>query len=128
MYKYLSIVVYLFYLLGILSCKNNNFGEMNFIDLRTQTVVNVSCEQLKTKYSTKKKIVNEEESKKIIYFFKNLQKADADWKVNARVFGFINDGAKKNKFCMGNNIININGKNYFVNDSLRNYILEITSH
>lgn len=127
MYKYLIFIIYLFSFFMFFSChKNDNFGELNFIDLRIQTVVNVSCEQLKKDYSTKKKNITKKESEKIFHIFSNLKKADADWETNARIFGFIRDESKQIYFCMGNNIITINGNNYFVTDNLRTYILEIT--
>lgn len=127
MREYLIIIVYIFCSFTALSCKNNDFGEVKFIDLNTQTVVNVSCEQLKTKYSTKVKKIDSQEAGKLFYLFKKLKRADADWNVNARLFGFIKTDAKKIEFCMGNNVIIIEGKKYFVNDSLREYILKITT-
>jgi len=128
MYKYLIIAVNLFWCFTLLSCsKNNTYGKLNFIDLRTQTVIDVSCEQLKIEYVTKKKDLNRQESQKLLQLFTNLKKADADWKINARIFGYIKEGSGKIEFCMGNNIININGINYFVNENLRNYILIITA-
>ncbi|WP_276878191.1 hypothetical protein [Chryseobacterium joostei] len=77
-------------------------------------------------YFTKKKNLNIEESQKLLQLFRSLKKADADWKINARMFGYIKEESIESEFCMGNNIININGSNYFVDESLRNYILKIT--
>jgi len=126
MQKFLIIAVNLFCCFLFCSCEKKDFGELNFIDLRTQTVVNVSCDQLKTKYSTKRKNLKEQESKKLLDLFKNLKKADEDWKTNARVFGSVISGSLRQDFCMGNNIINIEGRNYFVDEGLRDYILLIT--
>ncbi|MBM7421438.1 MULTISPECIES: hypothetical protein [Chryseobacterium] len=126
MQKFLIIGINLFCCFLFFSCEKKDFGELNFINLRTQTIVNVSCEQLKTKYSTERKNLKEQESKKLLDLFKNLKKADEDWKTNARIFGSVKNGSLRKDFCMGNNIINIEGYNYFVDDSLRNYILLIT--
>ena len=112
-----------------ISCnKIEDSSELNFIDLRTQTVVNISCEQLKTNYSTKRKQINSAEAKKLSSLFDNLKIADKDWNVNARVYGFIKEGSTKTDFCMGNTILSIKGNNYFVDDALRTYILELTKN
>lgn len=126
--KYFIIVIYMVFCFTSLSCdKTDNFGELHFISLKKQTVVNVSCEQLKKDYSTEKKYVTKEDAKKIISFFKSLKKAEIDWNVNARVYGFVGDKSERINFCMGNNIIKINEQNYFVSNELRQYIIKITA-
>ncbi|SIT26171.1 hypothetical protein SAMN05421786_1212 [Chryseobacterium ureilyticum] len=122
------ILLFIYIILTTYSCSKTNLnGELNYIDLNDEIIVNVSCADLKRNYKTDKIKLTGNEEKDLIELFRSLKAANEKWSVDARLFGFIydNNGRKVN-FCMGNNIININGSNYFVDESLRNYILEKT--
>lgn len=123
------ILLFIYIILTTYSCSKNNLkGELNYIDLNEEIIVNVSCDDLKKNYSTNKIQLTDNEDKDLIKLFKSLKIAGENWSVDARLFGFTYDGEKKINFCMGNNIIVINEKLYFVDDSLRKYIVKLTTN
>lgn len=113
----------------ICSCHNTNLkGELNYIDLSDEIIVNVSCDDLKKNYSTNKIQLTENEKEDLIRLFKSLKTAGKNWNTDARLFGFVYDDEKKINFCMGNNIILINEKLYLVDDNLRKYIVKLITN
>lgn len=124
--RILSIICIMF---TICSCRNTNLkGELNYINLNDEIIVNVSCEDLKKNYSTNKIQLTDNEEEDLIRLFKSLKTTGKNWNIDARLFGFIYDNERKINFCMGNNIILINEKFYFVDDNLRKYIVKLTTN
>ena len=107
------------------SCYNSNHGELNYIDLKKETTINISCNDLK-KYHLDTRNLNEIEEHQMLKLFKILKVADDEWKIDARVYGYIFEKNKRINFCMSRTIIDIEGKKYFVSDQLRDYILVLT--
>ncbi|WP_411812419.1 hypothetical protein ACLB9Y_04620 [Chryseobacterium scophthalmum] len=121
------ILLFIYIILTFCSCSKTDLkGELNYTDLNDEIIANVSCADLKRDYKTSKIELTDNEEKNLIGLFNSLKTANEKWNVDARLFGFIYDDGRKVNFCMGNNIINIDGSNYFVDENLRNYILEKT--
>ena len=118
--KYLISLLVLF-----ISCSEKT-GELQYINLYTTTIISINCDEVVKSNGVKKLIFSKEEEAELIKIFSKLKPADSDWNIDARVFGFIFENSTKLRFCMSTTIIEINGKKYFVNDELRDYILKIT--
>lgn len=94
--------------------------------LYTTTITLVKCENLKKSTHLKKVTLSPEQDKEILNIFSQLKPIKENLDVDARLYGFINDGSQRLDFCMSATIIEINGKKYSVDNSLRTYIIKLT--
>lgn len=116
----------LMYLLLLVNCSQKKIAEIHFINLYTTTIIAVKCEDLKKSTHLKNLTLDSDETENLLKLFKNLKPASSNYKVDARLFGVAKNGSEKTEFCMSAGVIDLNGKRYFVNDELRNFILKLS--
>ena len=110
----------------IISCSQKK-SEIQYMSLYSTTIISINCNELLKSSQIKKLNLTDKEANELVKIFSQLDPADSGWNIDARVSGFIYDSSKKLNFCMSGTIIDINGAKYFVNDNLRNQIIQITN-
>ena len=116
--------IFLFFI--VLSCSQKK-SEIRYMSLYSTTIKSINCNDLLKSSQIKKLNLTDKKANELVKIFSQLDPADSGWKIDARVSGFIYDDSKKLNFCMSGIIIDINGAKYFVNDNLRNQIIQITN-
>ncbi|HAY3551429.1 hypothetical protein KRE47_10525 [Elizabethkingia meningoseptica] len=115
-------------LLGSLlfSCQKQE-GQIYYINIGISPIRSIDCDNLKLHPDKKQLILSNEENSKLVNLFSQLKPIQKSLDVDARVYGSVYDGSKKLDFCSGIGVIEINNNKYFVDDSLREYLLVLTT-
>lgn len=110
----------------LFSCNSRKNSEIHYISFSKITAIPIECENLRNNSDYKKQL-SYKEANKLYHLMSNLQPAGDEYSADARAYGIIyNHNGSAKHFCMGNNIIEIDNKKYFVNEKLREYMLELT--
>ncbi|MEG1592022.1 hypothetical protein [Chryseobacterium sp.] len=123
--KYFNLIL-LAFIFSIISSCNKQRGEFRYTNLYATTIIDVKCENLRKSSNLKTIQLFNIETKKLIEIFSKLEPIKEYNGVDARLFGFFYQDSKRINICMSINIIEINGKQYSVNNELRDYIMYLT--
>ena len=123
--KYFNLILLAFILSVISSC-NKQKCEFRYINLYTTTITAVKCENLRKSSNLKTIQLSDIEANKLIEIFSTLEPIKEYSRIHARLFGFFYQDSKKINICMSINIIEVNGKQYSVNNELRDYMTHLT--
>ncbi|AYZ11964.1 hypothetical protein EGY05_08520 [Chryseobacterium arthrosphaerae] len=118
----LFLTIFLFL---VLSCQKQE-GQIYYIDMGISPVRSINCDSLRLHPNKKQLTLSNDENNKLINIFSKLIPVKNNLDVDARLYGFVYDGSKKLDFCSGIGVIELNGKKYLVNDSLREYMIKLT--
>jgi|GEM_PF-1988176 len=108
------------------SCQKQK-GQIYYINMGISPIRSIDCNNLKLHTDKKQLILSNEENSKLVNLFSRLKPIQESLDVDARVYGSVYDGSKELDFCSGIGVIEINNKKYFVDDSLREYLLILTT-
>jgi hypothetical protein len=122
----LKIFVGLFLIMFISFSCDKKRSQIHYMNLYTTTVISISCHDLTNSTQTELRVLSEIENKQVFALISRLKPADSDWNIDARINGFLYNNSKKIDFCMSTTIFEMGGKKYFVNDNMREYMIELT--
>lgn len=122
--KYLNLLSLVLFFSVISSC-NQQKTELHYINLYTTTIVAVRCENLKKYTNLKTVTLSQNQDKKLIQLLSTLKPLKEKQSIDARLFGSLYQKSQKIDICMSINIIEINGKQYFVSSDLKDYLMSI---